>query len=322
MKTILHLLATAALLGAGLPLFADDARSTGHILLLRSERALEGDIEKLGNRYRIRRGAAEVWVAADQAVRLCADWDDAYRFMQSRANLGDADERLRLARWCRLNGLDAKALAEARVVLRMRPGQPEATHLVALLEQQPSPSKATPAPAPAAPPAPAKDVDLSPEAMITFTNRIQPILMNTCARCHTGAQAGAFRLWRVTECGQHGATQRNLATVLAHVNLEQVAVSALLVKAVSPHGGAAARPLPSKEAAPFQILQAWIELTADTNPHLRSAKSPAPTRLTPEVAASAQPLTASVIVSRPAPAAPTEDVVSPASFNAQMHPGR
>ena len=36
--------------------------------------------------------------------------------------LGDADERLRLARWCSVNGLIAEALVEARAATRMRPG--------------------------------------------------------------------------------------------------------------------------------------------------------------------------------------------------------
>src|SRR4051812_36111973 len=89
---------------------AEEPRSRGRVLLLRSERALEGEIEKIDGRYRIRHGGGETWISADQCVRLCADWDEAFGHMKARANLADPDEHLRLARWCQLNQLDAMAL--------------------------------------------------------------------------------------------------------------------------------------------------------------------------------------------------------------------
>ena len=70
-------------------------RPAGRVLLLQGDRGLEGDIERIGEQYRIRRGTSEVWLPADKALRLCPDWEDAYVFMKSRANLGDPEERLR-----------------------------------------------------------------------------------------------------------------------------------------------------------------------------------------------------------------------------------
>jgi hypothetical protein len=353
MKTILRLLAAPALVvGLGLALSAEDAppaRSTGRVLLLRSERALEGEIVLVGGQYRIRRGAAEVWIASAQVVRLCADWPEAYEYMKTRANLGDPDERLRLARWCQLNHLETQALAEARMVLQMRPGQAQARQIVALLERRLSDGRpahaVVPAAAPAAP-APAPDVDLSPESLIAFKTRVQPILVNACMSCHTGAQAGPFRLYRVTEGGLHSSTRRNLAAVLAEVNLEQIAVSPLLVKTLSPHGGAKQWPIKNRDALAYQALHGWLEQTAATNPHLRVARStaPAPARLPSRLATAAEPLAAppaveqaSGIVSRPLdrseverpqpppvqitqPATGPEDEYAPAQFNEQRAP--
>src|SRR5262245_41306755 len=54
------------------------ARKAGKVLILPSERCMEGDIERLGEQYRIRRGSSEVWLPAEKALRLCADWDDAF----------------------------------------------------------------------------------------------------------------------------------------------------------------------------------------------------------------------------------------------------
>ena len=76
------------------------SRVGGRVLLLHSDRVLEGDIDKIGDQYRIRRGTGEVWLPADKGVKLCAERDEAYAFKKTRATLGDPDERLRLARWC------------------------------------------------------------------------------------------------------------------------------------------------------------------------------------------------------------------------------
>src|SRR5262245_1318930 len=79
--------------------------TTGRVLLLRNERALEGDVRREGEEYRVRRAIGEVAVPAAAVLKLCAGWEDVYQFLRSQANLRDPDEHLRLARWCRLNGL-------------------------------------------------------------------------------------------------------------------------------------------------------------------------------------------------------------------------
>ena len=66
MNTILRpLLGVVIFVGAGqAPARGTEpaAATAGKVLLLQNERALEGDIERVGDQYRIRRTAGEAWV--------------------------------------------------------------------------------------------------------------------------------------------------------------------------------------------------------------------------------------------------------------------
>lgn len=317
------------------------ARPTGHVLLLQSERGLEGDIERFDDQYRIRRGTSEVWLPADKVARLCADWNDAYAFMKTRANLGDPDERLRLARWCQRHHLRAQALTEAKAALAMRPGHEPTRHLVAMLTRDvasPLATKAAPRKAkPSFPIAPAAP-DVSADSLALFATRVQPILMNACVNCHSGGRGGDFQLTR-GDAGQRGLTQANLAAVLAQIKAANPALSPLLIKAVSRHGSAAGAPIKDRQAIPFKTMQAWINYLLANNPQLRDqpeAVARAPVQpvafaQTHAKAAPAAPLPRTDIASaKPSqarrPSAPTTvtapalngfDAFDPAAFNSQ-----
>jgi len=71
----------------------------GKVLLLENDRVLEGDIELVGDRYKIKRTIGETWLPTNNVVKLCPSMDDAYMFLRSRTNLDDADERLKLVSW-------------------------------------------------------------------------------------------------------------------------------------------------------------------------------------------------------------------------------
>ncbi len=51
---------------------ADPVPATGHVLLLDNEGTLEGDVERVGEQYRVRRPHGETWVPAEKALGLCA----------------------------------------------------------------------------------------------------------------------------------------------------------------------------------------------------------------------------------------------------------
>ncbi len=277
MKNIQHYLALSALcVGMVASLHAQDAApsaSKGKVLLLRNERVIEGDIEKVGVQYRVRRGAAETWINSDQVVQLCSDWTDLYEMKKKRANLADPDERLKLARWCISNQLRPLALVEAQAALEMRPGHTETKQMVATLERTANVKTPTPAAptAKAAPLKPATSVDLSTEATALFATRIQPILMNACVHCHSAHKPSGFQLHQVSDGGNRNTSMRNLATVMEQINPEQPSISPLLLKAASAHdpNNNAAPLRGGRQSVPYRLLENWVEVTMTNHPHLK-----------------------------------------------------
>ena len=116
----------SVLLAADTPTPADRGPAHGKVLVLENDQTLAGDVERAGDLYRVRRLIGETTVPAERVLRLCADMGEAYAFLRGRANLSDADERLRLAEWCRLNGLHDQALAEVKAAVELRRTTPAA----------------------------------------------------------------------------------------------------------------------------------------------------------------------------------------------------
>jgi hypothetical protein len=312
---------------------------TGKVLVLENENTLTGDIERVGEQYRVRRTLGETWVPASRVLHLCADMDEAYAFLSHRANRHDPDERLRLARWCRANGLLNQARLEAKAAVDLRPEHAESRRLLTLLEQtvagRPAASPRTPAPE-----GPVLNVDLTADCLGTFVTRVQPILMNTCAHCHTQAHPGPFRLTRAYEgITNRKALQQNLAVVLAQVNFSQPQLSPLLTRAVSDHAHVGQAPLRGRQVPAYHMLEDWVHLTLENNPQLRDQGAappgaPAPIAdaaghgestfgaeqppVRPSTAA-APPVVKPVAAASPAAPMPP-DPYDPEDFNRQAHP--
>jgi hypothetical protein len=251
-------------------------QTTGKVLVLDNERTLEGDIERLGEQYRVRRAIGELWVQRENVLRLCKDYPEAYAFLRTRANLRDGDEHLRLARWCHQHGLKKEALAEVTEAVRLRPNHPESQRLLRSLERSAAISraaKATPLPdeleTPQSPP------PVNTESLGVFVTRIQPILMNACANCHASGRGGALKLTRTYENSpaNRKTTLQNLTAVLAKVNPEQPLASLLLTKALSVHGDMAQPAFKGREAPAYRTLEDWVRTTVESSPQLREQAS-------------------------------------------------
>ena len=317
MQTYLRFLIVPTIfVGVGLFLYAQDGDkgpTRGKVLLLKTGHAMEGDIEKVGTQFCIRRGKSEVWIGEDKAIRLCADWDDAYAYAQTQIKLDDANDRVKLARWCHMHRLTERALGQARAALELQPQNADAKQIVTLLERalkEPPAKPATPAPAAAARPVePAPAVDVSFESQVAFSTKVQPILMNRCAACHASAAAGGkFHLDRVSDSGQKASTHRNLAAVLTHLDLDRPAISPFLVKAITPHGDAQTAPIKDRTAKPMQTMQQWVEQTVAKNPQLKhyyAKKQPPGARPEPKsvfpMQRSAAPTQGDDVISQPVP---------------------
>lgn len=277
---------------------------SGAILILDNERTLEGEIDRQGDQYRVRRANGELWISADRVVRVCQTREEALAFVRSQANLQDPDERIRLAKWCLGHGLRIQAVEEARAAVALRPDYEPGKRLLANLQHAAN-LKFTPGVS-----RPVEEIALpsnipsvTAESMSLFVTRVQPILMNTCASCHAIGKGGNFKLVRTYEStlANRRTTQVNLAAVLEQVNLDHWQLSPLLTKAIALHGDMTQAVFRSREVAAYRTLEEWIKLTIEANPQ----------RLEKPTVASAPPEPAAART----PSAPTEKpaVISDAS---------
>lgn len=327
MTTILRVGMSQAVLVALMAsaLQAQEPPTAGRVLILENERTLEGDIQRQGNLYCLKRSIGETWIPADKVLGLYATHLEAYRVLRARANLDDPDERLRLARWCQRHNLPEQALEEATHAVRLRPSHAESRRLLEHLQR--------PALAEPEPPAVAEDIaddagpavalELSTEALSLFATKVQPILANACASCHASGRGGAFKLTRVIGTGiaNQRTVQQNLAAVLAQLNLERPQQSPLLSKAVNTHGDASQPPLKGRQVAAFHTLESWVRLTIAKNPHLReqTGRVVATTETRPETSRPGARPTGWAADAKPKPADKAADPFDPAAFNRQMH---
>jgi hypothetical protein len=242
------------------------ALESGKVLVLDNEQLIEGDVTKLDDWYRVRRGGGETLIPSSRVLKLVEDRPQAYEVLRHRIDQRDADERLRLARWCAVHGLREQGLAEAEAAAKLRPNDPEALALLRGLAQlkelpaskqdliEANPSQSAVAEELAAPP------DFNSAAYGHFVSRVQPLLMNACASCHAGSESGKFKLIRVFDiAGDRQGSLQNLAATLAQVNRDNQLLSPLLTKSLTAHGDAARAPLKGADAPAYRQLEAWVQ---------------------------------------------------------------
>jgi len=330
---------------------AEPTATTGHVLILENARILEGDIERVGAQYRVRRTIGETWIPADRAQALCANLEEAYAVLRGQANLRDADEHMRLARWCQLHGLRAQAVAEAAEAVAIRPDHEENRRFLSGLqrcEASATPAKMHEETEPES--APQASVDFNADSLGMFVTRVQPVLMNACASCHANGRGGSFKLARTYE-GQltnRKATQQNLTAVLSQVNRDRPQTSSLLLRAVTVHGEIEQPPIKSRQTPAYRILEDWVQLALanvpahesvsaalpppppetknafEAVPIKASAAPPSPVSAPPPAAALAAPAPAPPTPPPPAqtpatPPAGPSDPFDPMIFNRQVH---
>jgi hypothetical protein len=264
MNAIFRALA-CAVLGAGVTVAGPPAPK--RVVVLDNENLIEGEVTRVDDGYEIHRPVGgDMTLPAKRVLAVVADRKAAFAVVAERANRGDADERLRLAKWCANNGLIEEALAEAQSAARMRSGFTAAEQMVRSLQSMAQLKAAMPDPAvvPAHSETPAKDtvtdvpaIDYNSESFPLFASKVNAVLMNSCATCHAREDTKAFRLNRLG--GRTGAT-KNLMAALAQVTPANPAASPILVKAVTAHGSAAEAPFKTRSHPAYQTLETWVRI--------------------------------------------------------------
>jgi hypothetical protein len=234
----------------------------GKVAILENDRIMEGDIERVGDQYRVRRSIGETWLPGDKVRHLCANLEEALTYLRSQANLNDPDERLRLARWCQLHNLSSQALAEATAAVALRPDHRESQRLVRAMQRSCAAEPSLPRPNDEPDTAAVTNIPYNPEALGPFVTKVQPILMNTCASCHASGKGGSFKLVRGYDEGistNRRTTQQNLMATLAQLNENNPQQSRLLTFALMVHGAGDKPPLKGRNTPAFRILEDWAQ---------------------------------------------------------------
>ncbi|HKB01508.1 MAG TPA: hypothetical protein VKD90_04770 [Gemmataceae bacterium] len=248
-----------ALVGAAVA--AAESPAPSRVVVLDNENLLEGEVVRVEGGYQIRRPTGgDITLPARRVLAVVADRKAAFAVVAERANRRDADERLRLARWCSANGLPDEALAEAKTAARMRPGFRAAEQYVATLELVAN-TDPDPAVIPARADVPVKEpvtdvqaIEYNSESFPLFASRVHAILLNACANCHAKPETKTLRL---TRTGGRSALSKNLMSALVQVNPAEPTASPLLTKSITPHGTATDAPFKSRNHPAYQTLEIW-----------------------------------------------------------------
>jgi len=240
------------------------------VLVLRTGAVLPGQVSRVGDRFLVEMVHGEVRVRAEAVEFFSSSLDEAYRRKRAALNGNRADEHLDLAAWCLRQGLPGYA---AREFLRASQLEPHHRRLP-LIERQIELAKRK-ASEMATENVADGELDLEPEpdvprlsgaAMETFTQTVQPLLLNRCsnAGCHSAEADNRLRLGRIGFRGTltRRQTHRNLAAVLACIDQQQPAQSPLLAKPLMPHGDAEVPIFGQQDLPKYQQLVQWVEMVS------------------------------------------------------------
>jgi hypothetical protein len=315
------LIPVVIVLTAILPLFAEPP--THGVLLLDNHHVLQGEIERVGDQYRVRRDGGSTIMPASRVLAELSSVDAAYKFLLARTDAKNVDARLKLARWCEAYGLHTQATAEAQAAAALAPGRAVVQAAAEQIQNRPAAPPKPPGKLPNAMLADASEpIECGPEAFKRYTAKVQPVLMNACASCHAANYTGKFHLERtfVEGLSSRPATLRNLNVVLASLDRTRPAASPLLQKATTAHGGNALPPIRGRNAPAYKHLDEWVRLV------LEDAVSPSAPEPKAEAASATVPAGpegktefGSTKPAKDEPDAP-KDPFDPLIFNRQNHP--
>ncbi|MEN6407741.1 MAG: hypothetical protein ABFC77_14895 [Thermoguttaceae bacterium] len=247
------------------------ATSAPRMLILRNGQTLEGKITENADGYVVDLGDGQIWLKTSDVDLVCESLEDGYRRKRARISTSNAPQHLELAQWCLRRGLLGNAAAELADAAALDPGNPMLGVLQERLKLAMEPPEKTSHGVQASAGPTNEDLDrtvrsLPRGSVETFTQLVQPVLMNHCASgsCHGSQSDNTLRLLRVPSNKLAGRriTQRNLYAVLAFVDRDNPANSRLLTSLVGPHGTAKNGIFVERQAMQYQRLSDWTRLLA------------------------------------------------------------
>jgi hypothetical protein len=286
--TITQTAAVLVVLGASAALLAgaEPVRPPAdqQILLLRNGQTIEGRISQQDGVYVIDLSDGQIRVKPADVDLVCRRLEDGYRRKRAALPTGDAHDHIELAQWClrhELLGPAATELADAKAVDPTEPMIAALQHRLKMaLEPPPTATTGRVIAGPSNDELDRMIRSLPRGAIETFTQSVQPVLMNHCAvgGCHGPQSETGLRLFRIPlgRPASRRVTQRNLYSALSFVDRENPAASRLLTVPSGPHGTAKIAIFNEHQAAQYRRLVDWTNQLAG-----QPANDDAPATLNP-----------------------------------------
>ena len=262
------------------------------VLLLTTGQIQTGVIEDDpdGNAYLLKVRGGTFRVDKSRVEHVASSIEDLYRYRAGRLPQGDADEHIKLARWCLEQNLRLQAREQLQAVLNVAPKDPLATLMIKSMDatdeaaanrvrdddvrqagaempdetnpvNQARVNKALRAYGNTGLPV---VFDLPPTLAVKrakeFAVYIQPVLQRHCASCHNDRYNGSFRLAEIKtrkDMADETIIRANLDATLQLVNTENPGQSPLLTRAIVPHGNNPRPALSGPNDVAYRNLQNW-----------------------------------------------------------------
>ena len=290
-------LATSVALGQaapaprGLPNPAPTSPATYQALLLSSGQVVRGEIveDAAAGVFRHRQKVGTVQYPRAMVQKAAGSVEELYRFQAARLPAGDPDERMKLARWCLTEHLPDQAREQLVAVQRMSPDDREVRRMLFNLDATASRPgvdpeiRRTSAEQPAAEQPAALDprflasvskhfntvpviFDLPPAQAVRradeFARYVQPVLLQSCAKCHNEKYQGTFQLVEIRtqrDLKNPDVARANLDAALRLVNPDDPSRSDLLSAGLVPHGGSKNAIFRGPNDRYYQPLATWVK---------------------------------------------------------------
>lgn len=244
--------------------------------MLRNGEVFRGIISRSGDRFLVTVPSGRVVLRASEVDFCCSTLQEAYHRKRERKPPDSVQDHLALAQWCQRYGLLESAAEELAAAKAADPSHP----MIPLVERRiAAASEATLRQASPAKPVPGGISPMQLDRMVrgmppgtveSFTQTIQPMLMNNCASggCHGPAATDTFSLLRIPvgTPPSRRMTQRNLHTVLQWIDQENPDASPLLTAATRPHGSAKAPIFTDRQVAQYRQLLEWVYQVSQVAP--------------------------------------------------------
>ncbi|MBS0207084.1 MAG: hypothetical protein JSS49_29765 [Planctomycetes bacterium] len=259
----------------------DDFEPSERIILMQTGRVLKGVASRNAGGWLVEQANGRIQVPLDQVTLVATSLADAYRKQRDSIVEPTPATHMSLAQWCISYRLHDEARDELKKCLRLDPDHSAARKLLYRLDESLDPATVKK-------PAPidrnslrtpdgfmVPDAEslggLSSEAAVTFTQRIQPLLVNKCGNtsCHgtikSGERSEGFHLTpvRIGTTAHRLYTERNLAEVMRYIDLKDPGQSPLMILPQGTHAGTAGVFHGTSGHTQIKMLRSWIKTVAD-----------------------------------------------------------